>query len=288
MWILFSLLAALSAAGSRAIIKKAGESAGNRSIVFCRSAFGAALAWTLILFTGVPLVESGFFISVTAGCAFDVAAILCMSRALREGSLAQSVPLLSFTPVFLLLTGHLILGESPTLLGIIGVIVIVGGSYFLHVKPQKQSILEPFKLLFSSSSARLMLLCAFLFGFTGPFFKAAVQRSDPFFTMAISLSISSLMVVCIQWATGTTAKKLFPTAENWKPLVLVGVAVFCVALSVNVALTSGLVSYVISLKRLGVLINIIIGVLLFGEKNLFQNLFAGGLMVTGATLITLS
>ncbi len=246
------------------------------------------MAWGLIAFTGIPDVVPQFYLAVIAGCAFDVTAILCMSKALREGSMAKSVPLLSFTPAFLLLTGPLLLGETPTLPGIIGVLIIVGGSYFLHVKPHEQSILEPFRLLLRSRSARLMLVCSVCFGFTGPFFKHAVQLSDPYFTMTATLTTSAIIMAVVQLVMGQSVTELFPSRENWKTLMGVGVTVFCVALTVNLALQTGLVSYVISLKRLGILLNILVGALFFGEKDLLQNLLAGGAMVAGAALITLS
>ncbi|MFW6457111.1 MAG: EamA family transporter, partial [Planctomycetota bacterium] len=213
---------------------------------------------------------------------------LCMSRALRSGSMAKSVPLLSFTPAFLLLTGELILGETPTMQGIAGVLVIVAGSYFLHLKPDKQSILEPIKRLCSSQSARLMLLCSLFFGFTGPFFKRAIQLSGPFFTMAASLTISTMIMALLQLTTRHSVADLLPTSSNWRSLAGVGIAVFFVALSINLALDTGLVSYVISLKRLSILINIAIGAIFFGERDLLQNILAGGTMVSGAVLITLS
>ncbi|MFW6457695.1 MAG: EamA family transporter [Planctomycetota bacterium] len=288
MWIIYALFSAFAAAGSRAFIKSAGKNATNMSIVFCRSAIGALLAWILIAFTGLPLVKSGFYLAVIAGCAFDVTAILCMSRALQSGSMAKSVPLLSFTPAFLLITGELILGETATMQGIIGVLVIVVGSYFLHVQPDTKSILQPIKLLFSRSSARLMLLCSLFFGFTGPFFKRAIQLSDPFFAMAASLTISTLLMALLQLARRNSVVDLLPTHSNWRALIGVGIAVFFVALSVNLALDTGLVSYVISLKRLGILVNIAIGAVFFGEKDLLHNLLAGGTMVAGAALITLS
>ncbi|MFW6044597.1 MAG: EamA family transporter [Planctomycetota bacterium] len=288
MWIVYALSAAVSSAVSRSFIKQAGQTASSRSIVFCRSFFGAVLAWILLLAVGVPSVESGFFLSVLAACVFDVTAILCMSRALRSGDMARSVPLLSFTPVFLLLTGQLIVGETPGLQGVLGVAVIVTGSYFLNLRPRRRSMLEPIKLLLSSNSARLMLLCALLFAFTGPFFKQAIHRSDPFFTMAMSLSISTLMMTLIQWGTGGSIMKILPDASSWKPLLGVGITVFFVALCVNLALEAGLVSYVISLKRLSILMNIAIGALFFDEEDLLQNLFAGSIMVAGAALITLS
>lgn len=288
MWIIFSILSAAAAAGSRMFIKSAGDNATDRTIVFSRSAIGAIPAWVLLAFAGIPALQSGFFPAVLVACICDVFAILSMSRALRSSSMGKSVPLLAFTPVFLLLTSYLVVGEAPSAQGVVGVLVIVAGSYLLRLGTSTRSLLEPFRLLFHSRGARYMLLTALLFSLTGPFFKRAIDASGPVFTMAVSLPLSASLVCLIQLLTGKSPAALLPSGTNWKALLGVGLSVFFVALFVNLALTTGLVAYVISIKRLGIMLNIVIGALFFGERKLGQNLLAGAFMVAGAALISLS
>jgi uncharacterized membrane protein len=51
------------------------------------------------------------------------------------------------------------------------------------------------------------------------------------------------------------------------------------------ALKHALVSYVIAFKRSGVVVSVILGALLFGEKSLLKNLICTALMIVGMFLL---
>lgn len=288
MWVLYALLAAGSSAAARTFMKSAADAADDRTIVFWRYAGASLPALLMLLVVGIPEVEPEFVPAVLTACISDVGALLLMSRALRSTGMGKAVPLLSLTPIFLLGTGLLILGEVPTIWGGVGVLIIVVGAYLLRLERGIGSLLTPFKLLLQDPGARYMMGTALLFSLTGPFFKKSIMHSGPFFSMAVSLPLSGLILWFVHVASGGSTRKLMPTDLGPVRTVGLGFTMFGVALFVNLGLVTGLVSYVISIKRLSILMGIVIGGVMFGERSVVKNLAAGAVMIAGAALITLT
>jgi len=287
MWILFAVAAAAFAAFNRTLMKSAGVRAEQKTIVFSRYFYGAFPAILLLAFTGIPEVKPMFYPAILGAVVVDLVAISFMSKSLHLSPMARTVPLLAFTPMFLLLTGHLMLGEFPSLMGLVGVVVIVIGSYWLTEKRAHTSLFEPFKMLFRDKGARYMLGAALCFSVAGPFFKQAVLNSGPFFCMAVSLPLGAILYGLFVMLGRGGLKSVFPQRHNFLFLLGLGIGVVGVALSTNLAFQAGLASYVVSVKRLSILFGIIIGSLIFKEEDIKRYLAAGSIMVGGAVIIAL-
>ncbi len=289
MWVVYALAAAFFAGVNRTLMKAATPTTTDRAIVFSRYILAAVPAVSLLFFIDIPSIDPLFYPYAVLACLADVSAIVFLSRGLRYSDMSRSVPLLSFTPVFLLLTGFIILGEVPSFLGVLGVLIVVSGSYLLNIENNQHSVLQPFRLILRDRGARYMLGAAAWFSLTAPFFKQAILRTSPLFTLAVTLPFSTMLLAVHHLVRRKRhIRELLPGQENWKLLLLLGGSVFGVALSINLAINEGLVSYAISIKRLSILINILFGFLLFGEKRLMQNLSAGMVMIAGAILILLN
>ncbi len=79
--------------------------------------------------------------------------------------------MLSFTPLFLVFISPLIVGEFPTAKGLIGIILIVVGSYLLNVNLKEKGILFPIKSLMKNKATRYMLIVA-----SGAFLRTLIKR----------------------------------------------------------------------------------------------------------------
>mgnify|MGYP006277666779 CR=1 FL=1 len=286
MWVAYALAAAFFAGLNRTLMKAATSTTTDRAIVYSRYLLAAVPAALLLAFIEIPRIDPLFYPFAVLACISDVTAIVFMSRGLRLSDMSRTVPLLSFTPVFLLLTGFIILGEIPSFLGLVGVLVVVAGSYLLHIERNQQSLLDPFRMILQNRGARYMLGAAACFSLTAPFFKQAILRTSPLFTLAVTLPFSTVLLSVHHLVRKKRdIRELLPGPQDWKILLLLGCSVFGVALSINLAINEGLVSYAISIKRLSILINILFGALIFGEKRFLQSLSAGVVMIAGAILI---
>jgi uncharacterized membrane protein len=288
MWFFLSLTCAVFVAFERLIMKMTAADETDRTIVFSRFMFGLIPALLLFFLTGAPEVKFPFFSAVFFASLTDVAALILLSKSLRSSQMGKSIPLLSFTPVFLLLTSFIIVGEKPNLLGVLGILIIVFGSYCLRAERNQKSLMQPFKLILDDKGSRYILFTAFLFSFTGPFLKKSVLNSSPYFTIVVAFNLSLLILFLFHVLTGGKTREIIPKRKSIKKVLLLGGCLFMISLTFNLAVKTGLVPYVVSIKRMSILFNVLLGFFIFKEKNIIKNLRAAFIMVLGAFLIALS
>ena len=81
--------------------------------------------------------------------------VVLYNRAVQVSPLSLTIPFLAFTPVFLLGTGYVILGEIPTLLKCEGILFVVLGSLLMHRRSFLKGFFEPFREIPFGGSAGL-------------------------------------------------------------------------------------------------------------------------------------
>ena len=242
--------------------------------------FFAFAAWFITL----PVLGRTFLIIVAVMLPLEVGAMLLYMRSLKTCALSLCIPFLAFTPVFLILTGWLILGEGLNCWGILGIFLITGGSYFLGLGPNRLGFLEPFKALAREAGARMMLLVAALYSVTAALFKLAILHSDPvFFGVAYPLTFTGVMLV----GYPLSREWYLPPFSRFAWWLATG---FCFALS-SLSLAGGAklapISYLVAVKRLSLLLSVILGGMWLKERPILPRLFATTLMCLGVALITL-
>jgi len=80
------------------------------------------------------LVDADLFLEILVGSAcIKVIVGYMYQRALHVSPLSVTVPYLAFTPVLLVFTGYLIMRESPSAQGLLGVAVVTFGGYLLAI-----------------------------------------------------------------------------------------------------------------------------------------------------------
>ena len=151
----------------------------------------------------LPTLTWPFWFIVAAMLPLETAAMLLYMRALRISHLSLCVPFLAFTPVFLILTGWLVLGERLNHWGIAGIVLIAFGSYILGLGldgKNRIGFLAPLKALASERGARYMLAVAALYSCTAALYKAAILHSAPaFFGVMYPLAFTGIMVTTYPW-----------------------------------------------------------------------------------------
>ena len=129
-------------------------------------------------------------------------------KAIKVSPLSLTIPFLSFTPVFMILTGFLVLGEVPNKWGVFGIGFVVAGSYALHSAEVTHGYLAPFRAIFKEPGSWLMLIVSLLYSVLAVLGKKAIQHSSPvffgfFFTNPVSVrpSVSSLAsLIAVGWS----------------------------------------------------------------------------------------
>ncbi|NTV30203.1 MAG: EamA family transporter, partial [Candidatus Omnitrophica bacterium] len=170
-----------------------------------------------------------------------------MFKAISAAELSQSVPLLSLTPLFLLVTSPIIVHEMPHPAGIAGVLLIVVGSYLLFLDRSKGGLWTPFKTLLRMRGSRYMLMVAFIFSIGGNLDKVGTLNSSPAFW---GLTLNSLVAVTL----GVLVLIKVPDVraqvrKHWRHLLAVGTLMAFMMLTQMTAITMTQVPYLIAIKR---------------------------------------
>jgi uncharacterized membrane protein len=284
-WFIFAILTALFRSLTDVAGKIGLKNMDEYIVAWSLFIFEIPFIGILLLFTEIPEVTPKFWLALLIGGGLNVFTNLIYMRAIKLSDLSITIPLITFTPLFMLLTSPLILGEFPNIYGIIGIILIVSGSYILNFKEKSKGYLAPFKALLKEKGPRLMLLVAFIWSITANFDKIGIQNSSVFFW---PVAVNAFIAVGFIPVILTRSKgKLKQIKTNYKTLVPIGFLHGIMIVVQMVAVSMTLVAYVISIKRTSAVLSVVFGSLFFKEKGLKERLVGSLIMIAGVVFITL-
>lgn len=247
--------------------------------------------FSLSFLAGFPPLSPGFFPAAAVTVGINLAATLLLYRALSLSDLSLCMPMLSFTPVFLIATSALILGEIPDPAGILGIFLVAAGSFLLAARAGSSGFCAPLGRLFGDPGIRLMLVVAFLYSISVNYDKIAVETSDPLFSSAVVFFLLGMLMLAgacmgyIGWKT-----PLWTSTAHRPVMILLpalGLVLALEAISINLAYTLSIVPYVISVKRLSTFFAVLFGGCLLHEGNLRSRAAGSLVMIAGTVLIAL-
>ena len=283
LWLVLSLATALAVATQDAWVKRhfSGYGAFEMAAVqFLYSLPPLGLALALI---PVPPIGPDFAWSFLAGFPLNGVAFPLYMRAIRLSPLSLTVPYLAFTPVFMILTGFLFLGETPSPEGAAGIGLICAGGYTLNIDPRRFGPLEPIRAVFRERGSWTMLVVAFIYSFASVIGKRAILASSPlFFTLSVFAVFNAGMLLLL-----SAAGKVRPSALVRRPVrgAAAGLLFFLHAVLHGWAISLTRAAYMIAVKRLSIVFGVAYGKFLFREENLAFRFGGAALMVAGTILI---
>ncbi len=284
-WILFAFLTALF----RSLTDVAGK-IGLRNmdeyiVAWALNFFALPLLLPLLFFIEIPEITPGFWLAICISGLLNIATAILYLKAIKLADLSLVIPLSTFTPLFLLITSPVILGEFPNIFGLAGIFLIVFGSYTLNIKEKKNGFFAPFKALLNNKGARLMLLVAFIWSISSNFDKIGLQNSSPVFygiivNIFITIGITPFVLI-------KSKNKLKQIPKNLRSLIPVGLFHGLMMIFHMIAISMTLVAYLISIKRTSAILSVLFGALIFKEKGLQERILGAIIMILGVLCITL-
>ena len=249
--------------------------------------FGLALLWQIA--TGAPVGIHAPLLTFFAYLVLDVALITIVMwlyfRALQVSPLSMSVPFLAFTPVFLIPSGFVMLGELPPPIKLLGVALIVVGSLAMHRKLFAIGWLAPVKAIVQKKGSRYMLMVSFIFSITNPLDKKLVVMSDVF-TEAFAYGLG-LCIAFFVWGKLQHVDFAAAARDNVKWISLAGLSD-----AVSLLFQLGSYAYIavvitVSIKRAGIVLSVLAGWLFFHEKEITDKVIAAAVMFCGVLILYL-
>lgn len=205
--------------------------------------------------------------------------------ALQVSPLSLCIPFLAFTPIFLIPTGFVMLGELPPAVKLLGVVLVVVGSVLMHRRLFALGWYAPFKAIVQERGSRYMLMVSFIFSLTNPLEKRLVLMSDVY-TQAFAFGIGLVLFFFI---LTLVRRESFAAAlqhnAHWISAagVMDGVSLLLQFASyhyIDVVIS-------ISIKRAGIVLSVFFGWLFFHERGIPDKVIASSVMLAGVLIIYL-
>ena len=285
LWFYLSLTAAVTLATVDALSKHALKDSGEEVVAWVRWGFASPFLLLLLPFIDIPHLDSTFWYATAMGVPLDAVALFLYIRAIKISPLSLTIPFMALTPVFLIVTSFLILGELPDRSGVAGIFLIATGAYLLNLNSYGRGPLAPFKAIAREKGPILIITVAFIYSISSNLGKIAVLHSSPlFFSILYTnlLSVFLLPYIMIKKRGSLSAIKKRPAL-----FFLIGFIFAVMVLSHFSALQLADVAYMISVKRTSLIFSVIYGWLIFKEEHIKERLLGSLVMVIGVVLITL-
>jgi drug/metabolite transporter (DMT)-like permease len=247
----------------------------------------ASLMLTPVLFyVDLRPVTSEGAILLAVTLPLEALAYYMFLSAIRMSALSLVAPLLAFTPAFTIVTASLLLGESIGAWGLCGVSIVTLGAYILNVDPSRFSLLGPVRMILSDPGARRMLLVSAIWSVTSALGKkGALIFGSLQYGFILTAMIGGLFLLI-----GTCRIKLTGVHmdfDNRLVFFFILGAIFMALQEIThfVSISMAPVAYMISVKRLSMIIAVIFGWRFFDERNVVNRLAGASIMLLGVFII---
>ncbi len=200
--------------------------------------------------------------------------------ALEKGDLSLLGPVNSYKSVVALLFGILFLGEIPTSAGIIGIILIIFGSYFVF-GTQKEGF--SFNLL-KRRDIQYRILALIFTAIEAVFIKSVIINSSVLAAFVFWCwfgALFSFIPVII------SRQSIVPSKSYLKELFLLVFTTGIMQWSTNYVFKCMKVSYALALFQLSIILSVIFGWKFFNEKDIKKKFLGAFIMMFGAVILIL-
>lgn len=286
IWFIPAILTAVAVASQDAWIKKWFSHLSPIEMFVLPLVFSLPLTLLTLAFVPVPTLDGVFYASFIISLPLNAVPFILYMKAIRRSPLSLTLPYLAFTPVFMIPTGYLFLGELPDIWGMMGIATVCTGGYVLNIDVRHWSVLEPLRSVFRETGSWIMLIVSFIFGFSSVVGKLAILHSSVmFFQMSFfaTLSITLLLIFGIAGKLNFAALFAHPGKG-----VIAGVLLYLHLLFHGIAIAMTKAAYMISIKRMSILVGVIYGGFFFAEENIVIRFLGSLLMFAGAVIILIA
>lgn len=232
------------------------------------------LSVPLLFFVDYSAVNLTFLLYALAGGLTGAVCNCFMVMALEKGELSVLGPINSYKAVIGLIFGMLILHEIPNMYGIMGILLIISGSYFILESPKalmkKDIQYRIYALIFSAIEAVFIKKVIILSSITASFITSS------FLGAIFSFIIMNIF---------SSSKLQLPVKRHSIMYILTALCFGLMTFTTAYVFKYMNVGCALSLFQLSIIINVILGYKLFNEKNLIKKLFGSLIILIGSATI---
>ena len=287
-WFAIALLSAFLSAFAAITQKKVLFNIGALEFSFLLSLVNLLFSIPFFFFIDYGTINSYNLTILFIKSVIGVAAFFCVMLSLKNLEISNALPLLALTPGFIAVFAFIFLGESLKLQEVIGLAVLIVGTYLLESQKVKE-IFYPFNVFLRSKYHRFVILALLLF--------TASSILDKLLLVKLKLSPVSLtafqhiyFAILFSIIYFIFKKKNEPVTNhiskaNFGWIALISILTIGYRFTQVAAIGMASVALVLAVKRTSVFWATIIGGKIFSDKDLLKRSIAAILILAGAILI---
>lgn len=242
--------------------------------------FLALFSLCLFLFIDKGNLSREFIFYSVLGGIFGGLGNYFMVEALKYGELSVLAPINSYKVIVALLFGIILLGEAPKLTGILGIFLIIFGSYFIF---NSFNILE----IFRKKEIQFRFLALVFTGIEAIFIKKVILLSSielMFCANCVLGLVFSFLILKMKKESGNLKLK-----KDYFPFYLLTALSFGIMAFMTALVFKRIqVGYALSLFQLSILLNLFFGWKIFREKDILRKLIGSVIIISGAIIVILN
>ena len=237
----------------------------------------SCLSIIFLFFTGIPELGEYFWSYAILG---GISGALCnyfMVEALKFGELSILGPINSYKAIIGMFFAIFLLGEFPNIYGLLGICLIIFGSYFIFGTLN-------FKEIFKRKEVQYRLCALFFSAIEAVFIKKVILLSSVSFSVITTFILGAFFSYLILLKDKIHKIKL--PSKNISLLYLSTALCFGIMTLTTAFVFKRIdVSYALSLFQLSVILNVILGWKIFREKNIIKKITGSIIIIFGAVII---
>jgi len=288
IWFLVALLSSFLSAFAAITQKKVLFNFGALEFSFLLSLVNLIFSIPFFFFIDYSTINSFNLTILFIKSVIGVGAFFCVMLSLKNLEISNALPLLALTPGFIAVFAFIFLGESLKFAEVIGLIILMLGTYILE-SGNSTKIIFPFGALLKSKYHRFVILALLLF--------TASSILDKLLLIKLNLSPISLtafqhiyfaVLFSIIFLFFRKKSEPLPEIINKKYLgwiALISVLTIGYRFTQVAAIGLASVALVLAVKRTSVFWATVIGGKIFSDKDILKRSIAAILILIGAILI---
>lgn len=248
----------------------------------------------LALSVGWASLPASFWLWATVAGVFGAVGNGFLVKALERGDLSILGPINSYKSIVGMVVGVVLIGEKPSLTGLLGVVVIIFGSYFVFETTE-----EGFTwALLRNQEIRYRIYAMVLTAIEAVFIKKVILLSDATTSFIVWCWFGALFAWMQVLATPSVRKKApqeTAASQSGKGLLgtaglflLLGLCIGTMQFTTNYVFRYIPVGYGLALFQLSTIVSVVLGYRLFHEKGIRKKLLGSVIMIIGSVLIIFS
>jgi uncharacterized membrane protein len=289
LWFHLTIASAFSLATADALTKRVSGRTGSVIAAWLRSVIALPFLLMTLFFVEIPEIGPDFWWVIAVSLPFEVAATLLYVRAIHVSPLSLTLPFLAFTPIYLLFTSYVTLGEVPSRAGVAGVLLIAAGAYTLNLGSiRRGGILAPFRAILRERGSMMMMGVAVIYAVTSDLGKMAINNSSATFFGPVYWAAFCVVLTPVAYFMKRKEFRAGVATRNAAAFIPAGFAHAVMVALHMVAISLTQVSYMIAVKRTSLLFGAVFGYFMFAEKNIGERAFGAALMFAGLVVMVMA